>query len=96
MVITWIIAVPIGIYSATIILARRLRRHRVRVHRLATPNFLLALILMFVFQRYFGWSPAGLFSPEYLVAPWSVAKVIDLLKHLPVPLIVIGTSGTAA
>ena len=96
MVITWIIAVPIGIYSAT---------HQYSVGDyaatvfgfigLATPNFLLALVLMFVFQRYFGWSPAGLFSPEYLVAPWSFAKVIDLLKHLPVPLIVIGTAGTA-
>ena len=62
---------------------------------LATPNFLLALILMFLFQRYFGWSPGGLFSPEYLIAPWSFAKVVDLMKHLPTPLLVIGTAGTA-
>ena len=96
MVVTYLIAVPIGIYSAT---------HPYSVGDysgtvfgflgLATPNFLLALILMFLFQRYFGWSPGGLFSPEYLIAPWSFAKVVDLMKHLPVPLLVIGTAGTA-
>ena len=96
MVVTYLIAVPIGIYSAT---------HPYSVGDysatvfglmgLATPNFLLALILMFLFQRYLGWSPGGLFSPEYLIAPWSFAKVIDLMKHLPMPLIVIGTAGTA-
>ena len=62
---------------------------------LATPNFLLALILMFVLQRYLGLSPGGLFSPEYVAAPWSIAKVVDLLKHMPVPIFVIGTAGTA-
>ena len=62
---------------------------------LATPNFLLALILMFVLQRYLGFSPGGLFSPEYVAAPWSFAKVIDLIKHMPVPVFVIGTAGTA-
>ena len=96
MVVTYLIAVPIGIYSAT---------HPYSVGDysatvfglmgLATPNFLLALILMFLFQRYLGWSPGGLFSPEYLIAPWSFAKVIDLMKHLPMPLIIIGTAGTA-
>ena len=96
MVVTYLIAIPIGIYSAT---------HPYSVGDysgavfgfmgLATPNFLLALILMFLFQRHFGWSPGGLFSPEYLVAPWSFAKVVDLMKHLPVPLLVIGTAGTA-
>ena len=62
---------------------------------LATPNFLLALILMFLLQRYLGWSPGGLFSPDYVAAPWSFAKVIDLIKHMPVPIFVIGTAGTA-
>ena len=96
LIITYIIAVPIGIYSAT---------HPYSVGDyagtvfgfigLATPNFLLALILMFVTLRLFGWSPGGLFSPEFLAAPWSLARVWDLMKHLPVPLIVIGTAGTA-
>ena len=62
---------------------------------LATPNFLLALILMFLLQRYLGMSAGGLFSPEYVAAPWSLAKFWDLLKHMPVPIFVIGTAGTA-
>ena len=96
LIITYIIAIPIGIYSAT---------HPYSVGDyagtvfgfigLATPNFLLALILMFVTLRLFGWSPGGLFSREYLAAPWSFGRVLDLMKHLPVPLLVIGTAGTA-
>ena len=62
---------------------------------LATPDFLLALILMFLALRYLNWSPGCLFSREYLAAPWSLGRVLDLMKHLPVPLLVIGTSGTA-
>ena len=62
---------------------------------LATPNFLLALLLMFLFVKYTNWSVGGLFTFEYQLAPWSFGKVIDLLKHLPIPLVVIGTSGTA-
>lgn len=90
------IAIPIGIYSAT---------HQYSIADygftiagfagLATPNFLLALILMFVFYKYFGLSAGGLFSPAYQLAPWSLAKVLDMLKHLPIPIIVIGTAGTA-
>jgi len=48
---------------------------------------------MFIFYKYFGLSARGLFSPHYQLAPWSVAKVIDMLKHLPIPVIVIGTAG---
>lgn len=97
LIVTYMIAIPIGIYSAT---------HPYSFGDyagtifgfigLATPNFLLALILMFLTMRYFNWSPGGLFSPEYLSAPWSIRRIIDLLKHLPVPLLVIGTAGTAA
>ena len=96
LIITYLIAVPIGIYSAT---------HPYSIGDytgtvfgfigLATPDFLLALILMFLALRYLNWSPGGLFSREYLAAPWSVGRVLDLMKHLPVPLLVIGTSGTA-
>ena len=50
---------------------------------------------MFVFYKYFGLSAGGLFSPQYVSAAWSWAKVMDLLKHLPIPIIVIGTAGTA-
>ena len=90
------VAIPIGIYSAT---------HQYSVGDyavtvvgftgLAIPNFLLALILMLFFLRVFGISAGGLFSPEFELAPWSFAKVVDLIKHLPIPIIVIGTAGTA-
>jgi peptide/nickel transport system permease protein len=93
---TYAVAIPIGIYSAT---------HQYSIGDytftvvgfigLATPNFLLALILMFLFFKYFGWNVGGLFSASYRLAPWSFGKVIDLLKHLPIPIIVIGTAGTA-
>ena len=96
LLLTYLIAIPIGIYSAT---------HQYSFGDytftvlgfvgLATPNFLLALILMFLLYKYTGWSVGGLFSPEYSAAPWSLAKFVDLLKHLPIPLIVIGTAGTA-
>ncbi|RLE07105.1 ABC transporter permease [Candidatus Aerophobetes bacterium] len=96
LVFTYVVAIPIGIYSAT---------HQYSVGDyaftvvgfagLATPNFLLALILMFMFYKYFGLSVGGLFSPQYLTAPWSVNKFIDMLAHLPIPIIVIGTAGTA-
>ena len=62
---------------------------------LASPNFLLALILMFILQN-LGVSAGGLFSPDYAGTPWSLGKVWDLIKHLPVPIIVIGTAGTAS
>ena len=97
LVFTYLLAVPIGIYSAT---------HQYSVGDyafttvgfigLATPNFLLALILMFLFFKYLGLSVGGLFSPEYLGEPWSAGKVFDLIRHLPIPIIVVGTAGTAA
>ena len=96
LLLTYAIAIPIGIYSATH--QYSFGDYTVAVFGfmgLATPNFLLALILMFLFYRYFGWSVGGLFSPEYQLAPWTFGKIVDLLKHLPVPLIVIGTAGTA-
>lgn len=92
----WAVAFPIGIYSAT-------NKYSVGDYvatfvgfiGLATPNFLFALILMYVGFKYFGQSPGGLFSPEYVGAPWSLAKLGDLLSHLWVPVVVIGSAGTA-
>ena len=96
LIITYLIAVPIGIYSATHPYSFGDYTGTVfGFIGLATPDFLLALILMFLTARYLGWSPGGLFSREYLAAPWSFGRVLDLMKHLPVPLLVIGTSGTA-
>ena len=93
---TWLVAFPIGIYSAT---------HQYSISDYlftffgfigrATPGFLLALILMWIGYSLFGLSIGGLFSAQYEKAPWSAAKFIDLLKHLWVPLVVLGTGGTA-
>ncbi len=96
LVFTYIVAVPIGIYSATH--QYSLGDYTFTVFGfvgLATPNFLLALILMFLFYKYFGLSVGGLLSPHFKLASWSFAKFVDLLKHLPIPIIVIGTAGTA-
>ncbi len=96
LVFTYAVAIPIGIYSAT---------HQYSIGDyaattvgfvgLATPNFLLALILMYVGYKYFGTSVGGLFSDQYINAPWSWARLLDLLKHLWVPVVVVGTAGTA-
>lgn len=94
---TWIISLPIGIYSAV-------KKYSIGDYAatlvafigLAVPNFLLALILMYLSYRFWGISIDGLFSPEFADAPWSWDKVMDLSQHLIVPVIVLGTSGTAA
>jgi len=96
LIFTYAVAIPIGIYSAT---------HQyslgdytftiIGFAGLATPNFLFALLLMFMFYKYFSFNVGGLFSYQYQLEVWSWAKVVDLLKHLPIPIIVIGTAGTA-
>ena len=62
---------------------------------IATPNFMLALILMWLAFAYFGISVTGLFSPEFADAPWSVARLVDLLAHIWLPAMVLGIAGTA-
>jgi len=61
----------------------------------ATPNFMLALVLMWIAFAYFGLSVTGLFTPEYVDAPWSPARVIDLAEHMWLPAVVLGVAGTA-
>ena len=93
----WITALPIGIYSAV-------RKYSFGDYAatffgfigLAIPNFLLALVMMYLAFKYFGQSVGGLVSPEYLGEPWSWAKFVDLLKHIWMPIVVVGTSGAAA
>jgi peptide/nickel transport system permease protein len=95
-VLTWVIAVPAGIYSATH--QRSVLDHVLTVINyigVATPNFMLALILMWIGFAYFGVSVTGLFSPEYADAPWSLAKLGDLLAHLWLPALILGIAGTA-
>ncbi len=93
---TWAIAVPIGIYSAV-------RQYSwvdylltfIGFIGLATPNFLFALVLLWASYAYLGMSVGGLFSPEYIEAPWTLAKVWDLLMHLWIPVVIVGTAHTA-
>lgn len=96
LLLSWAVAVPIGIYSAV-------RQYSIGDYTftilgflgIATPNFLLALLFMYVSYAFFGISPGGLFSPQYLEAPWSLARFGDLLAHLVIPVIVIGAANTA-
>ena len=95
-VLTWMIAVPAGIYSATH--QRSVIDHILTVINyigVATPNFMLALILMWLAFSYFGISVTGLFSPDYVDAPWSFGRLLDLLAHIWLPAIVLGIAGTA-
>ena len=93
---TWAMAFPIGVYSAV-------NQYSWGDHGLtligflglATPNFLLALVMMYLAKVYFGISIGGLMDPIYLDQPFSWDKLVSVLQHLWVPVIVIGTSGTA-
>lgn len=96
LVFTYLVAIPIAIYSAV-------KQYSIGDYiatvigfiGLSIPDFLLALLLMFAFYRFFGISVSGLFSPELRQAAWSWIKVKDLINHLWVPMIVIGMAGTA-
>ncbi len=93
---TWIVSFPIGVYSAT-------HQYSWADHSLtfvgflglATPNFLLALVLLYFANVFFGTSIGGLMDPQYLEEPWTWGKAGSVLEHLWVPVVVIGTSGTA-
>ncbi|MCC5973434.1 MAG: ABC transporter permease [Rubellimicrobium sp.] len=94
---TWAVALPLGIYSAV-------RKYTVSDYVLTTvgffglamPNFLLALVMMYVAVVFFGADVSGLFSEEYQRAPWSWAKFVDLLKHIWLPIAILGLSSTAS
>ncbi|MCB0064193.1 MAG: ABC transporter permease [Caldilineaceae bacterium] len=96
LMVTWILGFIIGVYSAV-------RQYSIGDYLFTTfsfiglgiPDFLLALVLLWVGFKYFGESLGGLFSRDFQTAPWSTAKVLDMLKHLWVPLVILGTGGTA-
>lgn len=96
LILTYILSIPIGIYAAV-------RRQSVADYSLtvfsylglALPNFMLALVMLYLGVRLFGTSIGGLFSPEFEDAPWSWAKTLDLLQHLLVPAVVLAWSATA-
>ena len=97
MVAAWLFAIPVGIYSAV-------RQYSIGDYAftflgftgLAVPDFLFALVLMYVFFDLFGMSVGGLFSAEHREGAWTLDRVWDLLKHLVMPGIVLGTAGTAS
>ncbi len=94
---TYIVAFPIGVYSAT-------HQYSWSDHALtllgflglATPSFLLALVLLYLANVYFGISIGGLMDPKYVDQPWSIDKVFSVAAHLWIPVVVIGTAGTAS
>jgi len=97
MVFTWVVGLPIGIYSATHQYSRLdYFFTSISFIGLATPDFLLALIILYLGVVYLGQSMAGLFSPEFADAPWSWARFVDMMKHIVVPLIIGGVGGTAS
>lgn len=93
----WAVAFPIGVYSAV-------RQYSVGDYvitflcflGMATPNFLLALFVMYLSVEFLGYSVGGLFSPDYVNAPWDFGRVLDLLTHLWIPVVVLGVAGIAS
>jgi peptide/nickel transport system permease protein len=93
---TWTLAIPIGILSAV-------KQYSVLDYvftfvsylGIGTPNFLFALVLMWTAFAAFDMSVTGLFSRDQVDAPWGFGRIVDLLKHIWVPMIIIGTDGTA-
>lgn len=96
LLLTWAVALPLGIYSAV-------RQYSAGDYvftfigfiGLAVPNFLLALVVMYLGNVLFNAKVGGLFSPDFADAPWTMAKVWDLLQHLPIPALILGLAGTA-
>ncbi|WP_104992155.1 ABC transporter permease [Deinococcus sp. NW-56] len=96
LLVSWAIAIPLGIYTA-------LNRYGPGATvlnffgyvSLATPDFLVALLLIALVLNFGGTNVGGLFSPQFIDAPWSLAKFLDLLNHLWIPMIAIGLEGVA-
>ena len=97
LILTWAIALPLGVFSAV-------RKYSVGDYvltflsfvGLAIPSFLLAIVLMYFAAVEWGQEVGGLFSDEYVAAPWSMAKLLDLLSHLWIPVVILAVSGTAS
>ena len=94
--VSWFIAIPVGVFSAT-------RQYSAPDYIFSglsfvgagLPGFMIALVVMWIAMRQFGFNVGGLFSPEYISAPWSIDKVVDLLKHIWIPVVIIALGSTA-
>jgi len=96
LIVGWFVAIPLGVYSAT---------HQYSIVDyivtfisfvgIGSPGFLLGLVVMYIAMNYMGLSVGGLFSDRYILAPWSFDKVIDLLKHIWIPVSILAFNGTA-
>jgi peptide/nickel transport system permease protein len=96
LLISWVIAIPMGVYSAT---------HQYSMPDyvmsifsflgVGVPAFMWALIIMYFAQTQLGLNVGGLFSEKYLSAPWSLDKVVDLFKHLWIPAVIVAIENTA-
>ena len=94
--VSWFIAIPLGVYSAT---------HQYSIPDyivttfsfigVGTPGFLLALLIMWAAMNWFGLNVGGLFSQQFIMAPWSLDKVVDMLKHIWIPILILALNGTA-
>ncbi len=95
-VVSWFVAIPVGVYSAT-------HQYSIPDYLMSvisfvgvgTPGFLLALLVMWLAMSQLNQNVGGLFSNEFLLAPWSVNKVVDMLKHLWIPVVIIALESTA-
>jgi peptide/nickel transport system permease protein len=95
--VSWFIAIPLGVYCAT---------HQYSIPDyivstfsfigVGTPGFLLALLIMWAAMNWLGLNVGGLFSQQFIMAPWSLDKVVDLLKHIWIPVLILALNGTAA
>jgi peptide/nickel transport system permease protein len=96
LLVSWFVAIPVGVYSAT-------HQYSIPDYLMSmfsfvgagTPGFMLALVVMYLAWSQLGMSVSGLFSAEFISAPWSWAKVLDMLQHLWIPVIIIALNGTA-
>jgi peptide/nickel transport system permease protein len=96
LLVSWFVAIPVGVYSAT-------HQYSIPDYVMSifsfvgagTPGFMLALVVMYLAWSKLGMSVGGLFSDEFISAPWSWAKVVDMLKHLWIPVLIIALNGTA-
>ncbi len=96
LIFVWVVAIPLGIYSA--VKQYSLGDYVATVVGfigLAVPNFLLALVFMYISFKYYGTTVSGFQSAAYIDAPWSWGKLVDLFAHLWIPVVVLGTAGTA-